>query len=723
MTVRLAALGAMAGLFVASPVGARDISISIGSVAKPWVVDGDLAKKQWQDAPSLSLIQQSPSPGQATPFITTAKFLRTQRHVYVAVASTDPHAEQMAVHTLQRDGDQTNDDNVTIVLDTYGDKKLAYVLQINAGGAMADGLISPGYTNFDTGSPVDYSWNGYWAAAVRRNPHGWTAEIDIDTQSLQFDSRRDKWGLNVSRYIPRTQLTLAWSGIDLNASATNLAWEGTLAGMQGTSQGSGFELNPYGLAQYAGGHAGLSGKAGVDVKYNLTPQLAGLLSYHTDFSETPSNLLNVAVSPFSQSVPETRAFFLDGSNIFNFGHNLSESFIPFYSRNIGIVDGSVVPMDAGLKVLGHTGPWTVGFLDAQMGAAGALAPRNLFSGRAAYDISNQWQVGALVTHGDPTGQTSNTLLAFDSTYSTSSFAGHNNLNISTWGARSSGDARPGNHSGYGLDVAYPNDLWWADFSYNFYGDALDPALGFLQRPGTKQSYVNVNYQPRPSADSSLNWVRQFDPYFTFRYVTDLNDRMLSKEWRLIPLQFVTQGGWSTFLHVNPTAERLTTPYNIIPNVVVPAGDYHFTNGYFGLSTPKAYPWQLTLEIEAGGLYSGHYRATNPEMRWSSPNGRFAASFTPSLLYFTSPQGSGAVQAYRVNMTYSFSPTLTLSSLVQYDNASRREVVNTLLKWFIRPNRIFYAAWNHGSTLDPNVLQGGRSQSGNSVLVKVVWGLL
>jgi len=75
------------------------------------------------------------------------------------------------------------------------------------------------------------------------------------------------------------------------------------------------------------------------------------------------------------------------------------------------------------------------------------------------------------------------------------------------------------------------------------------------------------------------------------------------------------------------------------------------------------------------------------------------------------------------MTYSFSPTLTLSSLVQYDNASRREVVNTLLKWFIRPNRIFYAAWNHGSTLDPNVLQGGRSQSGNSVLVKVVWGLL
>src|SRR5581483_4849744 len=222
VTVRWAALGAVTGVLAASAVSAQETSIEVGAVAKPWVVDGDLLKQQWRDVPSFSLTQQSPSPGQATPFTTTVKLLRTPRHIYVAVASTDPHPDQIAVHTLQRDADQSNDDNVAIVLDTYGEKKLAYVLQINAGGAMADGLISPGYTNLNTGSPVDYSWNGYWTAAVRRNSHGWTAEIDIDTQSLQFDNRRDRWGLNVSRYIPRKQLTLAWSGIDLNAAATNL---------------------------------------------------------------------------------------------------------------------------------------------------------------------------------------------------------------------------------------------------------------------------------------------------------------------------------------------------------------------------------------------------------------------------------------------------------------------------------------------------------------------
>lgn len=43
-----------------------------------------------------------------------------------------------------------------------------------------------------------------------------------------------------------------------------------------------------------------------------------------------------------------------------------------------------------------------------------------------------------------------------------------------------------------MDTAYPNDLWWMDFSYNDYGAARDPAMGFLQRPGTRQTYVDAS---------------------------------------------------------------------------------------------------------------------------------------------------------------------------------------------------------------------------------------
>jgi len=90
---------------------------------------------------------------------------------------------------------------VMIVLDTFGQKKLAYVFQVNAGGAKADGLISPGFSNASSNTPtVDFSWNGYWDAAVKRTTDGWTAEVRISTQSLQFNAGNATWGLNVSRY-------------------------------------------------------------------------------------------------------------------------------------------------------------------------------------------------------------------------------------------------------------------------------------------------------------------------------------------------------------------------------------------------------------------------------------------------------------------------------------------------------------------------------------------
>ncbi|MGH8402677.1 MAG: carbohydrate binding family 9 domain-containing protein, partial [Gammaproteobacteria bacterium] len=456
-------------------------AITAGTKTGEITLDGALSEPDWQTAPTITLTQQNPHPSVATPFTTTVRILRGTRHIYFGIVSTDLDASKIAVHTLQRDGDQSGDDNVMIVLDSFGQKKLAYVFQVNAGGAMADGLISPGYTNPNAAnaSPVDYSWNGYWEAAVKRTPTGWTAEIAINTQSLQFNNQTAAWGLNVSRYVPRDQLTLAWSGINLNASPTNLQWEGTLAGIQSLSQGSGFEFDPYALTQYDDVKHGTTSKAGFDLKYNVTPELAGLFTYHTDFAEAEANTLQANISRFPAFIPETRAFFLDGSNIFTFSHNLSTNFIPFYSRSVGLVNGEIVPLDEGAKLLGHAGPWTLGFLDTQMAGTDVSSSTNLFAGRAAYNINNQWSIGALITRGDPLGQTSNTLSAFDSTWSTSTLGGDKNLNISGWGARSLGDIPSGNPNGYGFDLEYPNDLWYADFNYNLYGDGLDPALGFL----------------------------------------------------------------------------------------------------------------------------------------------------------------------------------------------------------------------------------------------------
>lgn len=695
-------------------------STVLGQTSERVALDGDLDAPAWRGAPSIALVQQNPSPGKPTPFTTTVWLLRDGGHLYLGIRCADPQPAKIAVHTLQRDGDQSNDDSVTVVLDTFAQKKLAYVFQVNAQGGRADGVISPGYVNPNTGSPVDYSWNGYWRAVAKHDAGGWTAQIEIDVRSLQFSGGRMAWGLNVSRYVPRALLTLAWSGISLDAQSTDLQREGRLTGTSGLKQGSGFEFDPYSVVRYDDGRDA-STDAGFDVKYNLTPELAGLFAYRPDFSDAPTSLLNVTVSPYAQSVPETRPFFLDGSNIFTFSHNLGQYFIPFYSKTVGLVDGFTVPVDTGVKMLGHAGGWTLGMLDMQMGRSALSAATNLFAGRAVYNLSDRWRVGTLVTHGDPTGAGDNTLVSFDSTWSTSQFLGDKNLGIATWGARSSGREGTGNRDGYGIDIAYPNDLWWMDFSYNYYGQALDPAMGFLQRPGTHQLFADVNWQPRPAADSALSWVRQFDIYGTYTLVLDTNDRVESEEWKLIPLQGTAQSGWYGYIEVNPSYERLTSPYEIVPGIILPTGEYRFANVTAGLTSPPARACWVSLEGEAGPLYDGRYEASYPALNFSALGGRLNASLQPALVWFRGPEGRGSVHAQRLKVAWSFTPDLTLQSLVQYDSVSGAVSANTLLEWIIRPNRSLHVVWNHGLTLNPNLLQGRQTLAGTSVLAKLDWG--
>ena len=713
------------GLTCLGLAGARAVpqtvpSTALGRTGERVALDADLGAPAWRGAPSITLVQQNPSPGRTTPFTTTVRLLGDGRHLYLGIRCADPQPSKVTVHTRQRDGDQSNDDSVTVVLDTFAQKKLAYVFQVNAQGGRADGVISPGYVNPNTGSPVDYSWNGYWRAVVRRDAGGWTAQLEIDVRSLQFSSGRAAWGLNVSRYVPRALLTLAWSGISLDAEVTDLQREGRLTGTSGFEQGPGFEFDPYGVVRYDEGR-GASANAGFDVKYNLTPQLAGLFTYRPDFSDAPANPLNVTVSPYAQSVPETRLFFLEGTNIFTFSHNLGQYFIPFYSKTVGLVGGFTVPVDEGVKVLGHAGGWTLGMLDMQMGQSALSGATNLFAGRAVYDISGHWRVGTLLTHGDPTGARANTLVSFDSTWSTAQLMGDKNLSVSTWGARSSGQGGAGSPDGYGIDIAYPNDLWWMDFSYNYYGRALDPAMGFLQRPGTRQLFADINWQPRPAADSALSWVRQFDIYGTYTLVLDTTGRVASEDWKLIPLQGTAQSGWYGYIEVNPSYERLTSPYEIVPGVILPTGEYRFANVDVGLTSPPARPCWVSLEAEAGPLYDGRYEASYPALNFSALGGRLNASLQPALIRFHGPEGRGSVHAQRVEVAYSFTPDLTLQSLVQYDSVSGAVSANTLLEWIIRPDRLLDVVWNHGLTLNPNLLQGHQTPTGTGIVVKLDWG--
>src|SRR5438876_12322782 len=75
------------------------------------------------------------------------------------------------------------------------------------------------------------------------------------------------------------------------------------------------------------------------------------------------------------SVPsEKRWFFLEGTDIFDFGPGISPDVVPFWSRRIGLLDGQTVPIAVGTKESGRVGETSLGLLAVRTGALPGLVP-------------------------------------------------------------------------------------------------------------------------------------------------------------------------------------------------------------------------------------------------------------------------------------------------------------------------------------------------------------
>jgi hypothetical protein len=687
-----------------------------GSIA----LDGRLDESAWRQAGVIdNLTQQDPHPGASTPYHTEVRVLSDGQNLYFGITNVDPRPDAIAVHTLQRDNSLDDDDHITIVFDTLGARRLGYWFQVNAGGARADGL--------NVNNDDDENWNGIWDASVQRTPGGWTAEIAISTRSLQFRPELEAWGLNIQRYVPRDQLSLRWAGVTLNSGFFDLRRTGELRGVTGLDQGLGLEVQPYALARYSTAPgAGRSGDIGADISYNFTPQLEGILTINPDFAEAEAQEGEVNLTRFSLFFPEKRPFFLEGSNLFEFGHllnigddgSLSTQFIPFFSRRIGLVEGQVVPIDAGIKLIGHSGPFSIGALSVETSDTDAAPAENLAVARGAYDVNDNLRIGSLMTHGDPTGLSDNTFVGFDGVWRTSDFQGDKNLTLSGWYAHSYGDLEPGRADGYGAAIEYPNDLWFAQLKVNQFGDALDPALGFLPRPGTRQYLGLALFQPRPRR-GVFDWVRQFSFGGEYIQVDDLDGIPESKQLVLLPFRMTTETGYFFDPVFLSEYQNLNEPFEVAPGVIIPAGEYRFDQYSIRANTPESWPYVIYARVGGGDFYTGTIKTQSVEANWTAPDGKLQLGVRHENNFGYLPQGDFIIRLTQLNAAYSFTPDLALTTFAQYDSISRNTGINARLQWIIEPGRELFVVFNHG--IEPQVTDINRAAStGNAVIVKLRW---
>jgi hypothetical protein len=716
---RLGALLALASLPLILPAAGfseEPARYRVGPLAARIVVDGRVDEPAWQSAPVIVLAQKEPIPGGSTLYRTELRIVRTKEALVFGFRCLDPEPERILVHSWERDGDFDEDDRVAILLDTFSDGRTGYWFRLNAVGARQDGLISG-----PDSSTVD--WDGLWRGRTARDAEGWTAEVEIPLRSVRF-GQGDSWGFNALRYVARERQTQLWSGISLDSSPIDLSRAGRLEGLSGLRQGLGFTAAPYALGRLERGgeprRSTSTSDVGLDLSYNLSPELGAALSLNTDFAETEVDARQVNLTRFPLFFPEKRPFFLEGSNQFEFGLGLAESFIPFYSRRVGLFQGERIPITAGARLLGRAGRLAIAALDVATDDRPGAPGSNLFASRVTLDAAAGLRFGLLATMGNPDGVDSNSLAGGDVVWRTPHFRGDKNLALGLWGARATGDLPAGDPSGGGLRLEYPNDRWYGFVQVDQFGAALRPALGFLPRPGTRQWNGGVAFQPRPTPGGRFGWARQFFFESFYERVERLDGAVES--WRLFtaPWNVTTQGGGRLETNWAPEFQRLIEPFEVADGIVIPAGEYRFDRFRIEAFTPTTRKWRIGTSSWFGEFFSGHLTEANLEATWTPFDARLAVDFSGTTFIGRLREGDFTVRLWQLRGSWAFTPDLMLSSFLQYDSGSENFGANTRLRWTIKPGSDLFVVWTRGYLRDTEAGSWHLRPQRDEIVLKLRW---
>jgi len=701
------------------------------AATSPITLDGKLNEPAWQQAEPVLLTQQSPHPGQPTPYTTEVRVLIYKDALVFGFTCHDPHPSAIVTHTLTRDGDMTSDDTVSIALDSFGDKLTGYFFQVNSAAARADGLIA---------GPMSLSseWDGIWDGKTARTPDGWTAEIMIPAQTLTFGRAGNHWGVEFDRFVARDQTELRWASPSLDATFFDMSRAGNLILETPLNQGHGLELAPYlrgaKLRDFTLPASNWLAATGGELTWRITPQLAGVLSVNTDFAETEVDSRQIDTTPFPLYFPEKRAFFLEGANQYVFGLELGTAFVPFYSRNIGLLDGVDIPLDGGLKLNGHIGPWSLALVDAQTRAtwvphtvvadlalpSAKVEGTNLLAGRVSYDLNNSLRVGAILTHGDPEALLSNLFAGADAVWHTSSFLKNRSLQLGAWAATTQGDVPLGKRQGWGYRFDYPNDLVNCAAGDNYFGDGFYPLLGFIPRPQTNQVTAYCSYRPRPSPEGRFRAIRQASYDAAFTRITDTTGHLQSEELDLDPIHLTMNSGDSVTVGTYLRHETLTTPFAIVPTASYPVGSFDFQRYALVFSSSPQRQVQINTQTYFGGYYNGHMYHQFANLNWTPLHGKAQMGVTTDNYFGHTPQGNFVEKLWQFNGALSWSPDLSASTFIQYDNISYALSSNTRLRWTIKPGNDFFLIWNRTWQRNPTVPGLNLGPDAESLTAKLQW---
>ena len=689
---------------------------------QPLLLDGVLDELAYETTePFGDFIQQAPDEGAPATEATDNWIFFDDESIYVGarVYESVPESAWVA-NEMQRDSFQLiNNDGYIVVLDTFYDRRNGFAFRVNPIGGFSDRQVT------DEGNP-NPDWNPVWDVRTGRFDGGWTVEMEIPFQSLRFRPGAEQvWGIQLGRDIRSNYEEAYLTAVPISAGPGQfrLSVAGTLVGLEVPADSRTFEVKPYAIGSLNTdrtvsppiSNAG-DGNGGVDLKYGLTENLTADFTLNTDFAQVEVDEQQINLTRFSLFFPEKREFFLESQGIFDFARvggfggfggsargslNAAPGVFPpgdaptlFFSRRIGLdATGRTVPILGGGRLTGKVGDFSVGAINIQTDdvSTGAASPAgaagtNFSVLRIKRDILRRSRVGAMFTNRSVSlnGDGANQAYGLDG-----SFSFYDNVNLYGYYAQTRTPGLEGDDESYQAAFSYEGDLYGLLVDHLQVGGNFNPEIGFMRRHDFRRSYVHAQFSPRPEG---IEAVRQFTWAGSLDYITNGAGQI---ESRILSGRFQTsfENSDSLSADIQQDYELLTDPFELAGAMTLPVGGYEFTDFQVSYRMGPQRRVAGNLWVQHGEFFDGDITAVGYARGRIEVTRQFAVEPSVSLNRITLPQGAFTARVTTTRLTYTFTPRMFASALLQHNSVDNVLSTNVRLRWEYQPGSELFVVYN------------------------------
>ena len=691
-------------------------------LGEPLRIDGRLDEAVFGSVPPMSdFIQTDPDHGAPATEKTDVWLFFDDDNIYVVGRCWETEPERLVANEMRRDNITiVRNDNFAWSFDTFHDHRNGVLFEVNPIGGRIDGQVT-------NESQVNIDWNPIWDFATGYFDGGYVVEAAIPFKSLRYRPGREQvWGFQArrtNRWKNEVSYLAPVPPAFINNGHFRSSLSAAVVGLEAPPASRLVEIKPYAIGDLSSDLSAaepfsnrFGGSGGFDVKYGITQNLTADFTVNTDFAQVEADEQQVNLTRFSLFFPEKREFFLENQGLFAFGgagagpFGTGDTPVLFYSRNIGLDHGREIPIDAGARMTGRVGAFNVGVLNIRTGdhdgggdPAAAVGATNFSVVRIKRDLLRRSSVGAIATRRSIArdGRGSAETYGADAT-----FGFYDALTINTYWATTRRErpqpAAPGRDPddvSYRAQLDYGGDRYGVELERLVVGADFNPEVGFLRREDFARNLGVLRFSPRPRSIAAIRrlvWEARFDSIKSRSRAGRLDTELLQG-------QFAIELENSDRVQVDyvRSNEYVDRPYNLagVQGLQVGAGGYRFQDVQVAYELGQQRRFSGVVTAQHGGFFGGTKTTLGFGRRQGLSGGRLEitprVSLEPgmSLNWISIPAGEVMTTLVTTRTTFTMTPFLFASALIQYNSAANDASANVRLRWEYQPGSELFIVYN------------------------------